>query len=156
MKLAVGEPFALALVVALLTVPVNASDAMGVYCIVDKVVLEPADKADRAQVWGTCALANMNDWYFQPPAKGYFHFAAPAGQEAAARAEWADLKAVAGTGEAVGFGRRYHPVGRFRVVSEKLASPDAYPMHIGVIRVGARVVPEVREVVQKIKAARDK
>jgi hypothetical protein len=61
------------------TVPVAASDPMGVYCIVDKVVLEPADRADRAQIWGTCALANTNDWYFQAPAKGYFYFSCAVG-----------------------------------------------------------------------------
>jgi len=141
----------------LVTVPALASDPMGVYCIVDKVVLEPAAMPDRAQVWGTCALANTNDWYFRAPAKGYFYFAAPAGREAAARAEWSDLKSVAGTGQAVGFARRYQPVGRFRADTEKPAEPDQYPLHIGVVKIGERpVVPEVREVVEKIKAARNK
>lgn len=133
------------------TVPVAASDPMGVYCIVDKVVLEPAERADRAQIWGTCALANTNDWYFQAPAKGYFYFSAPSGQEDAARAEWADLKSVAGTGQAVGFARRYKPVGRFRTATEKPTAPEAYPLHNGVIKVSQRVVPEVSEVVAKIK-----
>ena len=131
-----------------------ASDPMGVYCIVDKVVLEPADAPARAQVWGTCALANTNDWYFQAPAKGYFYFQAPAGRETTARAEWADLKSVASTGQAVGFARRYQPVGRFRPETEKPVSPDTYPLHIGVLKVGARVVPEVQDVVDKIKTAR--
>jgi hypothetical protein len=133
------------------TVPVAASDPMGVYCIVDKVVLEPADRAERAQIWGTCALANTNDWYFQAPAKGYFYFSAPSGQADAARAEWADLKSVAGTTQAVGFARRYKPVGRFRPVTEKPTAPEAYPVHIGVIKVQQRVVPEVSDVVAKIR-----
>ena len=133
------------------TVPVSASDPMGVYCVVDKVVLEPADKAERAQIWGTCALANTNDWYFQEPAKGYFYFAAPKGQEDRARAEWADLKSVAGTGQAVGFARRYKPVGKIRAATEKPASPDEYPLHNGVIKASQRVVPEVREVVTRIQ-----
>ena len=138
----------------LLTVPVMASDPMGVYCIVDKVVLEPADKADLAQVWGTCAIANTTDWYFQAPAKGYLYFSAPAGREATARAEWADLKSVAGTGQAVGFGRRYQPVGRIRPADEKPGSPDPYPIHLGVMKVGSeRVVPEVTDVVAKLKTA---
>lgn len=155
MKLAVRRRFVLAFFLAFLTVPVSASDPMGAYCIVDKVVLEgTAEKADRAQIWGTCALANTNDWYFQAPAKGYFYFAAPNGQEAAARAEWADLKSVAGTTQAVGFARRYRPVGRFRAETEKPALPDTYPLHIGVIKVGVRVVPEVREVVAKIQTVR--
>ena len=133
------------------TVPVAASDPMGVYCIVDKVVLEPAERADRAQIWGTCALANTNDWYFQAPAKGYFYFSAPSGQEDAARAEWADLKSVAGTAQAVGFARRYKPVGRLRPETEKPTAPEPYPLHNGVIKVSQRVVPEVNEVVAKIR-----
>ena len=152
MKLSVRILLAAAVPFAFLTVPVGASDPLGAYCIVDKVVMEPAeDKAERAQIWGTCALANSNDWYFTPPAKGYFYFSAPAGQEVAARAEWADLKSVAGTTQAVGFARRYKPVGRFRVAAEKPSAPDAYPIHMGVLKVGTRVVPEVREVVQKIQ-----
>jgi len=135
------------------TVPVAASDPLGVYCIIDKVVLEPAERAERAQIWGTCALANTNDWYFQAPAKGYFYFSAPSGQEDAARAEWADLKSVAGTGQAVGFARRYKPVGRLRPAAEKPAAPEAYPLHLGVTKVSARVVPEVRDVVARIQQA---
>jgi hypothetical protein len=135
------------------TVPVAASDPMGVYCIVDK---EPAERADRAQIWGTCALANTNDWYFQAPAKGYFYFSAPSGQEDAARAEWADLKSVAGTGQAVGFARRYKPVGRLRLATEKPTAPEAYPLHIGVTKVSQRVVPEVTDVIAKIKQVHGK
>ena len=135
----------------LMTVPVSASDPMGVYCAIDKVLLEPADGATRAPVGGTCALANTNDWYFQAPANGYFYFSAPKGQEERARAEWADLKSVAGTGQIVGFARRYKPVGRLRAASEKPAQPDEYPLHTGVIRASQRTVPEVRDVVAAIQ-----
>lgn len=134
----------------------SASDPMGVYCILDKVVLEPAERPDTAQLWGVCAVANTNDWYFQPAARGYFHYAIPAGAASNAqvvRNEWADLKSVAGTGEAVAFGRRYHPVGRFRRADEKPAAPDQYPLHNGVVKMGTRnAVPEVREVVAELKA----
>ena len=135
----------------LLTVPVSASDPMGAYCLVDKVVLEPADAANTVQIWGTCALANTNDWYFQAPAKGYFYFAAPKGQDDRARAEWSDMKSVAGTGQVIGFARRYKPVGRIRPATEKPAQPDDYPLHLGVTRATQRTVPEVREVVAAIQ-----
>lgn len=135
------------------------SDPMGAYCILDKVVLEPADKPVIAQLWGACAVANTNDWYFQPAARGYFYYSIPqepagaTSKEQVVRNEWADLKSVAGTGEAVGFGRRYQPIGRFRMVDEKPASPDPYPLHIGVVRMGTRTgVPEVRDVVARLKA----
>jgi hypothetical protein len=131
------------------------SDPMGVYCILDKVVLYPAERPDTAQLWGACAVANTNDWYFQPAARGYFYYAIPPGAANTAqtvRNEWADLKSVAGTGEAVAFGRRYRPVGRFRKAEEKPAAPDPYPLHIGVVKMGTRTaVPEVREVVAQLK-----
>ena len=134
------------------TASAPVSDAMGVYCSIDKVVLEPEDTPLRAQVHGVCAKANDEDWYFQPPARGYFYFSAPTGRETTARAEWLDIKSVAGTGQVVGFGRRYQPLGRFRPATEQPTKPDAYPIHLGVLKAGTRMVPEVVDVVAKIKA----
>src|SRR5262245_37099254 len=119
MRVHVQRRILVACLLGLLTVPMSASDPMGAYCLVDKVVLEPAEGATKAQIWGTCAIASPEDWSFLPPAKGYFYFAAPSGREDAARAEWADLKSVAGTTQAVGFGRRYQPLGRLRPATEK-------------------------------------
>ena len=96
------------LALAVLVAPVKASDPMGVYCVVEKVVFEPADCPDRAQVWGACAVAlPQPGGQFKAPARGYFYYSIPTGKEDTVRAEWADLKAVAGKGEAVGFGSRY-------------------------------------------------
>jgi hypothetical protein len=134
------------------------SDPMGVYCILDKVVLEPATEEPlRAQLWGVCAVANSNDWYFQPVARGYFYYSIPTGKDQIVLREWADLKSVAGTGEAVGFGRRYQPVGRFRKAEEAPASPDVYPLNIGVVKMNSRNgAPEVRDVIVALQAARTK
>lgn len=141
--------------VAALALPVVPSDPMGVYCLVDKVVLEPAEGPERAQIWGVCALANQNDWFFQAPAAGYFYYTVPSTRADAVRTEWQDMKSVAGTKEVVGFGRRYQPVGRLRPATEKPVSPDAYPLHLGVTKVGTgRFAPEVNEIVARIRAAR--
>jgi hypothetical protein len=141
--------------VAALALPLVPSDPMGVYCLVDKVVFEPAEAPERAQVWGVCAVANQNDWYFQTPATGYFYYALPTTRADTVRAEWQDLKSVAGTKEVVGFGRRYQPLGRLRAASEKPASPDVYPLHLGVLKVGSRrFAPEVTEIVARIRAVR--
>lgn len=141
--------------VAALALPMVPSDPMGVYCRVDKVVLEPAEGPERAQVWGTCALANQHDWYFQAPAAGYFYYSLPSSRAETARAEWKDLKSVAGTGEIVGFGRRYQPMGRLRPATEAPTSPDAYPLHLGVTKVSTgRFAPEVTEIVARIRATR--
>lgn len=145
------------LVVGALAVPTVASDPMGVYCVIDRVVLEPTDRPEKAQVWGVCAAANPRDWYFQSPARGYFYYSVPPGKEEAARAEWTDLRSVAGTGQVVGYGRRYHSVGKFHSANETPASPDPYPMHLGVFKVtGRSVVPEVAEIAQKLKTFQGK
>ncbi len=141
--------------VAAFALPLVPSDPMGAYCLVDKVVLEPTESPERAQIWGVCALANQNDWYFQPPAAGYFYYSLPASRPEIARNEWQDLKSVAGTKEVVGFGRRYQPIGRLRAASEKPAAPDTYPLHLGVTKVGTRgFAPEVTEIVARIRAFR--
>jgi len=139
--------------VAALAVPTHASDPMGVYCIIDKVALEPADCPERAQISGVCAQANLRDWTFQSPARGYFYYSVPAGKEEQARSEWADLKSTASTGQVVGFGRRYFPVGKFRTDEAKPTNPDTYPLFMGVMKVtGRTVAPEVNEVAQKLRA----
>lgn len=141
------------MVVGALAVPARASDPMGVYCIIDKVTLEPADCPERAQISGVCAQASLRDWTFQSPARGYFYYQVPAGKEELARSEWADLKSAAGTGQVVGFGRRYSPVGKFRTGDTKPADPDTYPMWMGVMKVtGRTVAPEVNEIAQKLRA----
>lgn len=145
------------LAVAALAVPATASDPMGVYCVVDRVVLEPADCPERAQVWGVCATAQMRSWNFESPARGYFYYSVPTGREEVARAEWADLKSVAGTGQVVGFGRRHYSVGRFRAGADTPESPDVYPLHLGVMRVtGRNVAPEVNDIAQRLRSFRGK
>jgi len=114
---------------------ISASDPFAVYARVDRVVFEPTDSApDAVQVWGVFAIAvadNPND--YQPPAKGYMYFKAPPNKETA-RKEWADLKAVAGTGEIVSFGSRWNLHARVRKADEKPASPDTYTLNIGLQR----------------------
>ncbi|MFI5179684.1 MAG: hypothetical protein ACHQO8_14025 [Vicinamibacterales bacterium] len=126
-----------ALALVLLVAPVKASDPMGAYCLIEKVVFEPNDGRDRAQIWGACALAiPQPGGEFQKPARGYFYYSIPKGQEDTVRAEWTDLKGMAGKDEAVGFGSRYRPLGRFRPGSEAVAKPDVYPLNTGVVKLG--------------------
>src|SRR6516162_7268838 len=90
----------------------TASDLIGVYALVDKVVLEPNDSApERIQIWGTFMLADGNRGdALLPPQRGYMYFTLPpigpgtASQQSATKAEWNDLKKIAGTGQPVGFG----------------------------------------------------
>ena len=136
----------------------HASDRIGVYARVDKVVLEPdAQAPQRVQVWGVFAIADSRDPNaYRPPARGYLYYTLPParsgvegpalsrveGSKAAlAIKEWADLASVAGTGRIVAFGSRWSnpPVQvRVRKADERPESPDVYATDIGMRKIDAR------------------
>jgi hypothetical protein len=107
----------------------SASDPVGEYAIVQKVIFEPNDKApERIQVWGVFALADTvrGGNSYTKPQHGYLYFSLPKGKESTALKEWADFKSVAGTGQGIAFGGRYSMLGKVRPESEKPGSPDSY------------------------------
>jgi hypothetical protein len=84
----------------MLTAPAaRASDPIGIYGFVDRVVFEPNDTApERIQVWGGFALAKkaVNNSEYNDAERGYLYFKLRPGQEEVCKKEWADLKSVAG------------------------------------------------------------
>src|SRR5881394_35266 len=100
--------FLLSVTLGLTAFTAVASDPIGIYTIVEKVIFEPNDATpQRVQVWGVFAIATPPGDAYTSPARGYMYFKTEPGQETAARKEWADLKSVAGTGQGVAFGGRY-------------------------------------------------
>ena len=129
---------AMSALLALTAIPLRASDAVGIYCLVEKIVLEPNDtEPQRIQIWGAFALSDgkSGDGYTVPQ-RGYLYYECPQRQDAACQSEWADFKAAAGKEQGLGFGGRYRPTGRLRKADEKPASPDPYPIQMGVVRMG--------------------
>ena len=135
--------FALLVALSVATVPVDASDPIGIYCVVQRVVLEPDESAPaRVQIWGAFSLSDPETGGYTDAMKGYVYYAAPQGTSAEivrnhklVTAEWIDFKSVAGTGEGVGFASRRGPLGRVRPATEKPGSPDPYPsLNTGVVR----------------------
>ena len=136
-----------------LTLPLRASDPVGVYCLIDKVVLEPNDTAPTTiQIWGAFSFAVPMYAPANPPgtfgnaqvgdlygavATGYLYLTCPAVNDSTCRKEWADLKSVAGKHQIVGFGGRHKNNGRVRKADEKVASPDAYMLNVGVVPLGS-------------------
>lgn len=118
------------------TLTTEASDWTGVYARVDKVVFEPnATAPERIQVWGAFALATKdNRNTYDSAQRGYLYYSLKPGKEEVCRKEWADLKAVAGTGQIVGFGGRNQPA-RLRKAADNPADPDVYPVDHGVTRI---------------------
>lgn len=127
-------------VLTLTAVELRASDPVGIYAVVEKVVFEPnQDSPQRIQIWGAFALADgkPGDGY-EGPQRGYLYYTIPAGKEEICKKEWADLKTVAGTGQGIGFGARYAAKGRIRKKDEKPEGPDNYPIGFGLVRMGSR------------------
>ena len=125
---------------AVLTLKTNGySDWTGVYARIDKVVFEPNESApERIQIWGAFALASKKDRNsYEPAERGYLYYSLKPGKEEVCRKEWADLKAVAGTGEIVSFGSRSEPA-RLRKAADKPGEPDLYPVESGITRMSGR------------------
>ena len=120
----------------------HASDMIGVYARIDKVVMEPGEEApQRIQVWGVFALADQKDPNaYHAPARGYLYYTLPS-NAALARREWTDLKSVAGTSQIVAFGSRYSQSGarpHVRKTEERPDKPDEYTMDIGLRKINGR------------------
>ena len=135
------------------TVRLAASDMIGIYAVIEKVVFEPTQgPPERVQVWGAFATAETgNNDDYSAPQKGYLYFSCPTAQLTTCRNEWADLQSVAGKGAGVGFGARHMVNGRVRAAADKPGSPDPYPIKMGVIKTDGRAYQP--PVMLKLKAA---
>jgi hypothetical protein len=181
-SLRIGVLIAVALMVTSRPMPASAtmprppaSGLVGIYGVIEKVVFEPSETApERVQVWGAFAFANGgagNDSAWSPVKRGYLYFRLPpttvvAQQELdVIKREWADLKAVAGTPQAVGFGgwsyagqfaelsneKSQYPVKflergrvsgatadlRVRPATEAPSAPVSYQTNTGVVKISA-------------------
>jgi hypothetical protein len=187
------------LILLLATSALQASGLVGIYAIVSKVVLEPNDRApERIQIWGAFTLVDGGTGRggkTLTPQRGYMYFSLPGtgnfgtdnrGQKEAALKEWADFKAIAGTGQAVAFGR-FGYIGAFadELISKPAenppvvlmggdpanfngshsknpirretttpASPDAYPMNMGLSKLSgtgnlAAVVNQLQQALKR-------
>jgi hypothetical protein len=136
---------------ALAAVTLRASDFVGVYTVVQKVVLEPSDAApERIQIWGAFALSDgKRGSGYGEAQRGYLYYSCPAGQQTVCRREWADLQSVAGKDIGVGLGGRYVETGRVRPADQKPSSPDVYPIERGIVRLSAG--HESLPVIERIK-----
>jgi hypothetical protein len=123
-----------------------ASDPIGIYALVDKVVFEPNEKApERIQVWGAFAIAEGYGVTYDKAQRGYLYYKLNEKKPEVCRKEWADLKSVAGTGQIVGFGSRYEEKGSLRQTDAKPEKPDAYPLGFGMTKVAKRDYKPINE-----------
>jgi hypothetical protein len=118
----------------------RASDPIGVFAKIDKVVLEPnAASPERIQLWGTFCLADEKDRdSYLAPQKGYLYYKLPAEKSEAALKEWNDLKATAGTGDVIGLGSRFASKAKVRTANDKPENADVYPVAFGLVKSSQR------------------
>jgi hypothetical protein len=172
--------------IALLLLPssavrVHASGYLGIYGIVEKVVFEPNEQSpERLQVWGAFAYANGTRGKSLTASGvkvGYLYFKMAGNEDPKnTLTEWADLKSVAGTKQAVGFGSwmyfggfgELHPGGgatilersttmsgtsdlRVRPASETPSKPSVYQTNSGIVKLSE--TGSHAEIVKQLKAA---
>jgi hypothetical protein len=117
----------------------HASDPIGIYALVHKVVFEPNDNTpERVQIWGIFALAEGRGENYRPPQRGYLYFKLKEGNATLCRNEWNDLKSVAGRDQIVGFGSRYEIKATVRKPSAKPENPETYPLGWGMQKVSMK------------------
>jgi hypothetical protein len=110
----------------------QASDPVGFYAFVDKVVLEPNDAApERIRIHGAFAFAQGSGMTYTTAERGYLYYARNSDKPEACRNEWANFKSLAGTGQIVAFAARCAEKGPLREPREKPGKPDLYPVNWG-------------------------
>ena len=116
-----------------------ASDPVGIYALVDKVVFEPNETyPERIQIWGAFAIAEGYGYTYKNAEPGYLYYKVNSEKPTACRNEWTDLKTVAGTGQIVAFGSRHGEKGALRKKETKPENPDVYPVAMGLTKVKER------------------
>jgi hypothetical protein len=123
--------FVTGLVIAMaFTTEVKAGGPPPVCMVVDKIVLEPDEKAPtRIQVWGTFIFCKANATYDRP-VSGYLYYTAEKGKEDACRKEWAKLQKLVADKHIVAWGSCGRPKvdGHLREATENPKSPLLFPL----------------------------
>lgn len=128
--------------------PAHASDAAGVYSLVEDVALETdptrPDVPLRIRIHGVHALSYRPEsggqrgrGIYTEPAAGYLYFACDPADADLCRLEWQDLRKAVGDERCAAYGDRYlsdpEPNGRLRPADEAPSGPDRYPIGRGVL-----------------------
>jgi len=159
MKAASVAALICAVIVLTATVVIAKHSTIGIYAIVDKVVFEPDEKSpERIRIWGVFVVpVPMSSGHYREPQRGYLYFKIAPGMEQASKREWGELKALAGTGQCIGFAHYWvanpaDPLGNPHHSLEVQvhrngdeAAPDIYPLphRRGIVRSADEVAPEV-------------
>ncbi|MGH7462486.1 MAG: hypothetical protein ACREMA_15875 [Longimicrobiales bacterium] len=133
------KPITLCAAFVVVAAPSPVSDPVGIYALIDRVVIEPDAANPRTiQIWGAFSLATGSGFTYQPAQRGYLYYTVNSRNERATLAEWSDLQKIAGTKEAIGFGGRYTPLGTLRQAKQPAENPDVYPLGFGLVKIATK------------------
>src|SRR6266851_4702245 len=96
---------AMVVVFSLATAAFAKNGTIGIYAVVDQVTFEPdGPSANLVRISGLFGVpVPMSSGEYRTPQRGYLYFRISPVMEAAIRKDWSELKAIAGTGQTVGF-----------------------------------------------------
>jgi hypothetical protein len=133
-----------------------ADGPVGVYAMVQKVVFEPSEASPQTlQIWGVFVWVDgglKSPGPINLPQRGYVYFKLPgsAAEASAAKKQWMDIKAIAGSSQIIAFGDwkysgpfedLYIPMTsgqedvRVRKQTEAPAKPITYPIKTGFVKI---------------------
>ena len=140
---------------------------IGIYAIIDDVSLEPNDNApERVRIRGVFVVpVPQTSGQYKAPQRGDLYFRVAPGMDSVAKTEWADLKALVGTGQGIGFAQYWvpnpndpfgnpHHALRVRVRDDSdVDEPDVYPLRHsrGIVKSGDEDDPDFEKIVGLLK-----
>lgn len=143
--------------------------SIGIYAVIDQVAFEP-DSAlpNLVRISGVFVVPIApSSGDYKAPQRGYLYFQIRPGMEGPSRKDWNELKAIAGTGQVVGFaqywvpdpadpyGNPHHSLEVTVHADTEAASPDIYPLpHLkGIVKHGERGDPRFEQIAAQLQRA---
>ncbi len=159
-----------ALLLSLTPTSVIAKNAtIGIYAVIDEVTFEPDGPSPNfIRISGVFVVpVPISSGQYRSPQRGYLYFRIPPGMEQATRKDWNELKTLAGTGRAVGFGQYWvripnDPEGNgyqsleVRVHTDgDAAAPEVYPLPHpkGIVKAGDKEDFQFDNIVAQLQKA---
>jgi hypothetical protein len=169
MKLAITS-IAVVLLAGLAATAVFAKNCtVGIYAVIDRVTFEPEGSSPKLiRISGVFVVpVPWSSGNYKDPQRGYLYFRIRPGMEQATRKDLNELKAVAGTGQVVGFaeywipnpgdpsGNPHHSLVATVHAENSAASPDDYPLpnHKGIVRHGDETDPTFTLIAERLQKA---
>jgi hypothetical protein len=166
------RPTLILVVVALLlsltpTSMIAKNGTIGIYAVIDAVTFEPDGSSPNfIRISGVFVVpVPISSGQYRSPQRGYLYFRIRPGMEQATRKDWNELKTLAGTGRAVGFGQYWVPIPNDPQGNQSLevsvhtdgdaASPEVYPLpHAkGIVKAGDKEDFQFDKIVAQLQKA---